>query len=101
MSVRDELIRNITSQVNVNIEEVAGVFGVILLIFIMIDWKHNLASFRLLAIAAVASDFMDLIATYVTFTIDENLFFAHFLVVLLNTLNYSGFGFIAYTLSDI
>lgn len=98
MSVRDELIRNITSQVNVNIEEVAGVFGVILLIFIMIDWKHNLASFRLLAIAAVVSDFMDLIATYVTFTIDENLFFAHFLVVLLNTLNYSGFGFIAYTL---
>lgn len=98
MTVAQEIIRNVTSQVNVNIAEVASVFGVILIVFIMLDRKHNLRSFRLLAVVAVASDFMDLIATFVTLTIDTSAFGAHFLVILLNTLNYFGFGFIAFTL---
>lgn len=98
MSVREEIIHNITSQVNVNIEEVAAVFGVILLVFIMIDRRHNLPSFRLMSVACVASDFMDLTATFVTLTVNGNRPFMHLLVIILNTLNYFGFGFIAYTL---
>lgn len=98
MNIWHEAVYKTTAPVIVNVEEVCAIFGVILLIFIMIDRKHNLKTFRVLAFVAVASDFIDIIATVVTFSINEDFPYAHLIVIILNTLNYFGFGFIAYTL---
>ena len=94
----EEIIRNITSPINVNFEEVAATFGLILCIFVILDRKNNLRSFRVMSIVTVAADFMDLAATIVTKNIDPTWKYAYICVVILNTLNYCGFGCIAFTL---
>ena len=95
---KEDVFEEVTSRVNMNIEGVAAIFGIILLVFIMIDRKHNLQSFRVLAVTAVVSDIFDLVTTYVTFSVDSELFYSKFIVVLLNTLNYFGFGLLSYVL---
>lgn len=94
----NEIIGHITAPVDITFEEVAATFGIILCVFIFLDRKNNLRSFRVMCIVTVVSDIVDLIATYVSFSIDPKLSYAHFLVLLLNTLNYSGFGCITFAL---
>ncbi len=94
----EEILEHITADVNVNFEEVAATFGAILCVFVLLDRKNNLRSFRVMCIVTVASDFLDIIATYVSFTINPAFPYAHFWVLLINTLNYCGFGCIAFAL---
>ena len=94
----EEILGHITTDVNVNFEEVAATFGAILCVFVLLDRKNNLRSFRVMCIVTVASDFLDIIVTYVSFTINPAFPYAHFWVLLLNTLNYCGFGCIAFAL---
>ncbi|MDD6550791.1 MAG: response regulator [Lachnospiraceae bacterium] len=93
-----EIFSHISTGINVNFEEVAATFGAILCVFVILDRKNNLRSFRVMCIVTVAADFMDLTATFVTKSIDPGTPHAYFIVLLLNTINYCGFGCIAYSL---
>lgn len=94
----EEIISHITAHENITFGEVAAAFGILLCISVFLDRKNNLRSFRIMCIVTVLSDIVDLVATYVSFTINPALPQAHFVVILLNTLNYCGFGCIAFTL---
>lgn len=94
----EEIISHITAHEKITFGEVAAAFGILLCISVFLDRKNNLRSFRIMCIVTVLSDIVDLVATYVSFTINPALPQAHFVVILLNTLNYCGFGCIAFTL---
>ncbi len=94
----DEIIKHITAHENITFGEVAAAFGLLLCIAVFLDRKNNLRSYRVMCTVTVLSDIADLLATYVSFTINPALPQAHFIVILLNTINYCGFGCIAFTL---
>ena len=79
----EEIISHITAHENITFGEVAAAFGILLCISVFLDRKNNLRSFRIMCIVTVLSDIVDLVATYVSFTINPALPQAHFVVILL------------------